>query len=333
MSSTQPGSRWMRIGTLARHEYRSAVRSRILSLLIGILIVVTIVSVYIAAVEYRSQVADYEAYRSAAVASGLERIAPSPLMPLALLRGAMEYLEMIGAIIAIALGYLTVARERASRTLPLLRTRPVTTGELTAGNLLGAVAVFATIVAAVTAVAVLCVGLIGNDWIGGAQIVKLLLAYLSAIVYLMAFYCLGAALTAGSRVGINGLIVALGVWVLVVLVIPQIGDTLDADNQLPGGLFKALGLGKPDEDAVLLKFATYERVRTGIEEASFAQHFQRFAFAMTDVKERYRGWSLGALLTEKRHDLIWLAVYPTLAVAWLRRALHRQHTIPQGGSQ
>ena len=37
--------------------------------------------------------------------------------------------------------------------------------------------------------------------------------------------------------------VALGIWLVVVLILPQIGDTLDADNQLPGGLFAALGLG------------------------------------------------------------------------------------------
>ena len=41
-----------RIITLARHEYRSAVRSRILVVLISILVSVTAVSVYIASVDY-----------------------------------------------------------------------------------------------------------------------------------------------------------------------------------------------------------------------------------------------------------------------------------------
>ena len=321
-----------RILALAGHEYRAAVRSRILVVLIAVLVSVTAASVYIAAAEYRSQLADYEAYRSAAQAGGLERIAPSPLAPLALLRGAMEYLEIIGAVIAITFGYLSVTRERVSRTLSLIRTRPVTPAEQAAGSLAGAVAVFATITAAVTLVAVTCVGVIGNDWLGGIELAKVLLAYLSAIVYLTTWHCVGVALTARSRVPSNGLVVALAVWVVVVLLIPQIGDTLDADNQLPGGLFKALGLGKADEDAILGSFSTYENVRTGVEEASFAQHFQRFAFAMTDVKERSRGLSLGALLNDKRHDLYWLVLYPAAAIVWLRRTLRRQPAITSGVS-
>ena len=119
-----------RIITLARHEYRSAVRSKILVVLLGILVTVTAVSVYIASVDYAGKLADYQAYVDAAKNSGLDRVAPSPLAALSLLRGAFEYLEIIGAVIAIALGYLTVSRERSNRTLPLIRSRPVTSGEL-----------------------------------------------------------------------------------------------------------------------------------------------------------------------------------------------------------
>ena len=149
-----------RIITLARHEYRSAVRSRILIVLLGILVTVTAVSVYIASVDYASTLADYQAYVNAATTSGLDRIAPSPLAALSLLRGAMEYLEIIGAVIAIALGYLTVSRERTNRTLPLIRSRPVTSDELATGSLLGALGVIASLVAVTAVVGVVCVGTI-----------------------------------------------------------------------------------------------------------------------------------------------------------------------------
>src|SRR3990172_11547124 len=81
----------------------------------------------------------------------------SPLAPLSLLRGAMEHLEIMGAVIAIALGYLTVSRERANRTLPLIMSRPVSSGELATGSLLGALGVIATLVATPAAVGVLSV--------------------------------------------------------------------------------------------------------------------------------------------------------------------------------
>lgn len=323
-------SSWRRILTLARHEYRAAVRSRVFLGLFAVLAVATMASVYVGAADYRGQLADYEAYRAAAQSGGITQIAPSPLALLSLLRGAMEYLEIIGAVIAITLGYLSVSRERTGRTLPLIRSRPVSAGEQSLGTVLGAVALFTTIVAATALVAVVALGVIGNDWVNGAQLVKLVLAYASAIVYLTVFYCLGAAATAHARNAATGLIVALAVWLVVVLVIPQIGDTLDADNQVPGGLFASLGLGHDGEVSILARFGTYERVRTAIEATSFSKHFERFAFAMIDTKPRYRDLSLAQLLDIKTIEVIWMGVYTLGLGALVRRTFNRQPAIPQG---
>ncbi|WP_395154168.1 ABC transporter permease [Ilumatobacter sp.] len=317
-----------RIFALAHHEYRAAVRSRILLALLGIIVTVTAVSVYIASVDYRSKLADYEMYKAAAEAGGVARIAPSLLAPLSLLRGSLEYLEIIGAVIAIALGYLTVSRERSNRTLAMIRSRPVSSGEQMAGSLLGALAVIGTLVAVTAMVGIVCVGSIGNDWINAAQGFKLLLAYLGAVVYMGVFYGVGVIATAHTKVTANGLMIALGVWLLIVLILPQLGDTLDADNQIPGGLFSALGLDRAGETKILEHFTLYEKTRIGIEELSFAKHFERFSFAMTDVQDKYRGFSLGQLLAEKRNDIGWLIAYP-IALMWgLRRSFRNQPTLP-----
>ena len=253
-------------------------------------------------------------------------------MLLVLLRGAFEYVEIIGAVVAIALGYLSVSRERANRTLPLLRSRPVTTGELTAGSLLGALALIATIVLTAAAVAVICLGLIGHSWVHGIQIPKLALAYLAAVIYMFVFYCLGALITARTKVVSVGLLVALGIWLVVVLILPQIGDTLDADNQVPGGLFAALGLGHAGEVTILQHLSLYETIRNGIESASFEKHFERFAFSMIDVVPRYRTLSIGQLFHEKAVDVGWLAFYLFALVAGLWRSFHVQPAIPRGGN-
>ena len=321
-----------RILQVARHEYRSAVRSRALTLLLAILVVATAVSVFVGATDYAAQLAEYDAYRAAAQAQGLTRIAPSPLAVLSLLRGAFEYLEIIGAIIAITLGYLSVSRERVNRTLPLLRSRPLTGTELATGSFLGALAIFTTLITATAAVGVVALGTIGHDWVNLAQALRLTLASVAALLYLSAFYCLGAIATARTKIPTNGLVIALGIWLLVVLVLPQIGDTLDADNQLPGGLFQALGLNHDGEVAVLTHFTGYERVRTGIEEASLAKHFERFAFAMSDVKERYRPYGLPWLLNETRNDIGWLLAYAAVLFIGLRRTLTRQAPIQTGGN-
>ena len=313
-----------KIFALARHEYRSAVRSRTMAAFAVILVSATLVSVYVSSVEYAAQLADYQTYRAAALANGLPRIAPSPLAPLSLLRGALEYLEIIGAVIAITLGYLSVARERSNRTLALIRSRPVSINEQTAGRLIGAVGVLSTLVLATVVVAVAGVGVIGHDWLSIGQVFRVVLVGLAAVVYLGIFYCLGVIATTRASLATNGLIVALGVWLVVVLVLPQIGDTLDADNQVPGGLFAALGLGHDGEVTILQHFVGYERTRTWIEDASLTKHFERFAFALTDVKERYRVHGLGWLINETKADLAWLLAYALALVARLRHTLRRQ---------
>jgi ABC-2 type transport system permease protein len=322
-----------RVFTIAHHEYRSAVRSRILIVLTAILIIVSTASVYIASVDYASSLADYLAYVNAAKNGGLRQIAPSPLAALSLLRGAFEYLEIIGAVIAIALGYLTVSRERTNRTLPLIRSRPITPTELAAGSLIGAVGVISTLVGISAVVGVIGVGIIGNDWISPSQGLQLVLAYIAAVVYMSAFYCLGAIATSKSRIAANGLLIALGIWLVVVFVLPQIGDTMDADNQIPGGLFKALGLGHDGEVQILTHFTTYERIRTWTEEASLAKHFERFSFAMSDVKERYRPFSLPWLLGQTRNDIAWLFAYLGVLYATLCRTFKHQQILNQEGKK
>jgi ABC-2 type transport system permease protein len=122
------------------------------------------------------------------------------------------------------------------------------------------------------------------------------------------------------------------VWLFFVLVTPQIGDTLDMDNQVPGGLFKALGLTRDDETTLLHHFHIYETTRTRIEWVSFAQHFQRFAFGMVDVKERYRHHGLGWLLHRVWTDLAVVLIIPGALIAGLKRTIHRQPTFPQGAN-
>jgi ABC-2 type transport system permease protein len=172
-------------------------------------------------------------------------------------------------------------------------------------------------------VAVLCLGFIGNDWVSGTEVVKLGLAYLSAVLYMAVFYCLGVFVTARSRTVANGLMIALGIWLVVVLILPQIGDTLDPDNQVPGGLFSSLGLDKPQEDLVLSHFGTYERTRNWVEELSFAKHYERFSFAMTDVKEKTRDFTISEALNDRRADLIWMAFYVTLAALAMKHTFSR----------
>jgi ABC-2 type transport system permease protein len=57
---------------------------------------------------------------------------------------------------------------------------------------------------------------------------------------------------------------------------------------------------------------------SGIEELSLAKHYERFAFAILDVKDKYRGMSIAQLTTETRSDIIWMLAYVVVLAGALR---------------
>lgn len=313
-----------RILTLAKHEYRSAVRSKVLLTLIASMVIVTTVSIVIASYDFSAQLADYAKYKAAAQGAGLGKIAPPTLFPLQLLRASIEYIQIIGAVIAIALGYLGVARERTGKTLPLILSRPVRSRDLFFGRVLGATALLSTILVITAILSVVLVGTVGGQWLNGSELVRLAITYAASLLYMLMFFALGTWVSARSKVLANGLIVALVIWLGVVLIIPQIGDTMDPDNQVPGGLFAALQVQKPDEVKILAHFSGYEKLRNGLEETSLTKHYERFVFAFTGIKEKYNGKPLSFLVNEKRNDIGWIAAYLALMSAAMWSALRRE---------
>lgn len=314
---------------LARHEVRSATRSRVLGLLTAAMVVIAALSITIAAYDFKAQLADYLSYLDQAKAAGVTASAPRPaIFPLQLLRGVIEYVQIIGAVIAIGLGYLTVARERSSNTLRLIITRPVTDADLVAGRLLGAVGLFGLVLTATAGISVLVVGTVGGTWLSAAELLKLTITFALALLYMLMFYALGAWLTARSRTLVNGLVIAMVVWLSVVLVLPQIGDTMDPDNQVPGGLFTALQVKKADEKRILGKFKVYEQVRNGLEETSLTKHFERASFAYTGIKDKYNDQPLAAITQAKRKDLEWLGFYAALATFLMWSGVRRERRRP-----
>jgi ABC-2 type transport system permease protein len=312
------------VRTLAAHEYRSALRSRVLVLLILSMVAISAGSITIASFDFRAELADYEAYVEDAKAAGATVIPPPQFFPLQLLRGVIEYVQIIGAVLGIGLGYLSIARERTGNTLRLILTRPVRLRQLFLGRVLGATAVIGTVLGAAAVISVVVIGTVGGQWLTLDELLRLAIAFAVAVLYMLLFYALGSWVSARSRTLANGLVVALVVWLSVVLVIPQIGDTMDPDNQVPGGLFDALNVRKTEEKRVLAKFSTYETIRNNLEETSLTKHYERFTFAVTGVKETFHGKPLSLIADRKRNDIAWLGFYAVLMGGLLWAGLRRE---------
>ncbi|HEY0509367.1 MAG TPA: ABC transporter permease subunit [Blastococcus sp.] len=307
-------------------------RSRFLVLLVGFLVVAVTLSTIVEAAAFRVSLADYAAYVEALRRSGSSVTPPAPqLFPLQLLRGGIEYVELVGALFAVVLGYGMVAKERQRGTTELIFSRPVGRYAVAGGKIL------ALAVSWLVAVGVLFLVVIGVMLVvGGASLhlvdlERLALTAAASWLYLLLWSCLAMALAALGRRPITGLLAPLVVWLGVVLLVPQIGDTMDPDNQVPGGLFASLQIAKPDERAVLAHFAVYDAVRNGLEVSSVTKHFERASFAYLGVKDAYNQKPVGLVWSATLVNFLVLILTTTVTVllaagTTTRRAILRRNS-------
>lgn len=296
-----------------RKELRDALRNKqILFLILGLGAVV-VVSVIVAAAAFHAQVVDYQKYVDALKQTGVTKAPPPNFFPLQLLRGAIEYLEIIGAIVAIVIGYGLVAKEKNRGTLRLIFTRPVSGSSVAIGKLLALAVIWLTVVAALGALMFASITVVGGTTLGSGELAKLAIALLLAWTYLLMWSALAMALASFTRQLSTALVVGLIVWLTFVLIVPQVGDTMDPDNQVPGGLFKSLQVEKPQEKAILAHFSGYETTRNYIEEASISKHFERASFAYLGVKDQYNQKPLAYIWRDMWTNLVWLFAFGGIA--------------------
>lgn len=316
--------------TFSMKELLDLRRDPLLGILIGFLSVAVVISVVIGAADFRVQLDAYTAYtRQLAAAGNPVTAAPPQLFPLQLLRGGIEYIEILGALFAVVLGYGTIAKEKHRGTLPLMLTRPLARFSLASGKLLGLAIIWLVVVALLTLVSTVAIWAVGGAALTGTDLIRILITAGLAWVYLVFWTALSIGLTVLPRQLSTGLIVGLVIWLVVVLILPQIGDTMDPDNQVPGGLFASLQIKKADELTVMSHFASFDTIRNGIEVSSIEKHFERLAFGFLGIKEKFNQQPLSFIWTNLYGYAITLVSATAAAITFApvtttRRTLQRK---------
>ena len=294
------------VGVLCRKELKDLSRSRATAGLLVFLSAVIILSVLVAAADYRVKLAEYTAYADALRAAGGSPTRPPNLFPLQMLRGGIEYLEIVGSLFAVILGYGLVAKEKGSNTLQLLFTRPLGRHAFAGGKILATAVVWLAVVLGLFAVIALAVLLAGQAQLWGQDFLRLAIAAAHTCVYFIMWSLLALALASLTRQPASGLVLALVLWLVIVLVIPQIGDTMDPDNQIPGGLFASLQIDATNENALMTRFASYETWRDFVEQTSTTKQYERAVFAYLGVQSQYNQLSPGDVWAATSHNSLWL---------------------------
>jgi ABC-2 type transport system permease protein len=296
------------LGIICKKELKDFTRNRFFVVLFCFLAIIMIISVAIASADFRSKISDYNNYVATLKASH-SAFRPQPqLFALQLLRGSIEYLELIGALFAIIIGYGMIAKEKQRGTLQLLFSRPLSKHSLGAGKVIAMAILWLIGVVGIFAVIVFSLIFIGNAPLQAMEIYKLVIVAGLAWLYLLFWSCLAMGFASITKHLSSALIITLVIWLVFVLIMPQIGDTMDPDNQVPGGLFKSLQVDRAHEQSVISHFSGYETTRNYIEVTSITKQFERPAFAYLGINEAYNQKSVGFVTIGLWPNAFWLFI-------------------------
>lgn len=219
------------VRTIAGRELRTAFRDRMFVTITGLFLGMSILSVYVGSATRRAELQIYQGVVDTLRQGGATLIPPRPeIYTLTILSNLSEYIAIVGAILAIALGYKALTQEREAGTLKLVLSRPVYRDSFYAGKILGNATVLAILLGMVLVFNVLLVALVGGTWPTGTELLRLTGLVLTGFIYMLMFFTLAMFLSSVLPDSSTVLLVALAVWMVVTFVIPQMAETLMANS-------------------------------------------------------------------------------------------------------
>ena len=212
--------------TIAGHSIRTSFRDRVFVIITVLFLTLSVISVFIGSSTRNAEMKAYQDIVALLQSQGATSLPPSPAVaPLAILKNIIQYISMIGAVLAVFLGFDAFSGEREGGTLSLLLTRPLYRDQLLSGKLLGGAGVIGLLLGITflfnTVLFAAVTGLMPNLNELGRLFTFIVLGFL----YLMSFYIASLYVSIKMRNKAFAFITMMIVWMLVSFVIPQLADT------------------------------------------------------------------------------------------------------------
>ncbi len=301
---------------IAKKEITDAFKNKLFLIIVIMLLTLCVVSIVLGSLQVRVAVDAYNASIDFLKSLGKTDLPAMPnLNPMSASKGFVNYIGMVGALLAIVLGNTAISKERKNGTLRLILSRGVFRDTFLNGKLVGNLLLLAGITLAAAVMTLLALTIIAGVMLTLDEGLRLGLFFLMSFLYLVFFMILSMGITILSAKGSRALLITVIIWLVLAFVLPQIGDTMDMDNQLPGGFFVQMGMNRDQETQVLQQFKFYETLRDGIEELSPTKHYERISFALLNIKPGFETNTVWEVLGLKWINLLGLIV-PS-SVLWL----------------
>lgn len=290
---------------IAKKEFLSVFRNRLFVITAALFLIMSILSVYIGSTTKHAEMRLYHEIVANLTAQG-ETALPSPpeIYRLTILANLSEYVGIIGAILAIILGYNSLIEEKQSGGLKLLLSRPVYRDRLISGKLLGGAAVIGLLLALAFLFNLLLLIVVGGVFPTMGEIGRLLDFIVMAFAYMMIFFTFSMFLSVKLNSAPQVFLISMMLWVIVSFVIPQMAETQMANSTVVNNITGVANQIPQD--------TTLSRT---IDFLSPTWHLRTIGNQLLEVTPGSASLSAGALLTQSLATLLVLLTPAVLFAA------------------
>lgn len=211
---------------IARKEVKTAFRDNIFLIITGLFILLSAISVYIGSSTKNAELQAYQSIVQLLQSQGATSFPPQPeIFHLSVLSNIINYVSMIGAVVAIFLGFETFSGERDKGTLKLIAVRPVYRDQIVTGKLMGGGIVISVLLGIVLVFNLVLFILVSGMTLPINEIIRLLVFFMTAFVYMMIFYTATMYVSLRTNDSTFGFMLMMIVWLAISFVLPQLADS------------------------------------------------------------------------------------------------------------
>lgn len=208
---------------IARQHLTTLARRKTFVLMLGVLLLMTALSGLIGWLSHRTIIQAYEETVRTLQAAG-KAVPPNPFSDkprLTVLNNMTIYIPLIGALVAIVVGHLSVMSDRQAGVTRVIFSRPVSRSSYVRGKVAGSALAGGVIMAGCLVLSVVALTLINSSFPSGAELARLTFFYGLSGLYLLLFVLVGMVSALLFRSQSMALFVAIGVWAAMTFASPQ----------------------------------------------------------------------------------------------------------------
>ncbi len=221
------------IATVASHQVLSLRRQRVFLAMLATLLTMTALAGVLGWSSHQTIVRVYDEAVKLLASTG-KPAPPNPFLlkpTLSLLSNMVVYIPLIGALLALIVGHLSIVDDETNGTGRLVFSRQISRTSYVLGKIVSAAIVLAIVLTASLAVSVAAL-LVVNRTIAGADLGRLVMFYALSWLYLMVFALIGMVTVLMTRRRSIALLSAMGAWLVITFVIPQFTSGLRPTQSL-----------------------------------------------------------------------------------------------------